>query len=328
MTRLLYTHGAQSEGPKRDMHGAGSLLRRWTIEATPYPIRVFVLAIGITMLMTSSAMSPAAIGASGGPVSVLYAGSMVNVMEHGVGPAFDSATGYRFQGVAAGSVALANQIKSKLRRADIFISAVPTVNSLLMGQANGDWVRWYTGFASAPLVIGYNPASRFAQGLKSSAWYGVMARPGFRLGRTDPRLDPKGALTIEFMKKASRYYHQPDLVANVLGPDDNPSQVFPEETLIGRLETGQLDAGFFYSMEAAQAHIPYITLPAAIALGAEFTITVVRDAPNVAGAVEFVEFLLGPQGKTILTQSGLTVLPPRFAGDAAAIPGGLQTIVK
>jgi len=267
-------------------------------------------------------------GASGGPVSVLYAGSLVNVMEHGIGAAFESATGYRFQGVAAGSVAIANQIKSTLRQADVFISAVPTVNTLLMGQANGDWVRWYTSFASAPLVIGYNPASRFAQDLKSSAWYGVMARPGFRLGRTDPTLDPKGALTIEFMKRAAQYYHKPDLVAAVLGPDENPTQVFPEETLIGRLETGQLDAGFFYSMEAAQAHIPYITLPAAIDLSAEFTITVVRDAPNPAGAVEFVKFLLGPQGKTILSQDGLTVLASRFAGDAAAVPEGLQTVVK
>ena len=28
-----------------------------------------------------------------GPVSVLYAGSLVNLMEHGIGPAFDKASG-------------------------------------------------------------------------------------------------------------------------------------------------------------------------------------------------------------------------------------------
>jgi len=259
---------------------------------------------------------------------VLYAGSLVNTMEHAIGPAFTEAAGYQFQGVAAGSGALANQIKGGLRRADVFISAVPSVNDSLMGQGNGNWVRWYTSFASAPLVIGYNPQSRFAADLKSSAWYGVMVRPGFRLGRTDPKLDPKGALTIAFMQKAAQYYHRPDLVAQVLGPDDNPSQVFPEETLVGRLETGQLDAGFFYSMEAVQAKIPIIAPPAAITLHAEFTVTVVRDAPNPTGAVAFVKFLLGSPGRGLLAQNGLTVLPPRFAGDAAAVPEGLRTIVR
>jgi len=270
----------------------------------------------------------AALGAPGGPVSVLSAGSLVSIMEHGIGPAFTAVTGCRFQGVSAGSVALANQIKGGLRRADVFISAVPSVNRGLMGQANGDWVRWYASFATAPLVIGYNPQSRFAADLKSSAWYGVMTRPGFRLGRTDPKLDPKGTLTLQFMQKAADYYHQPDLAARVLGSDDNPAQVFPEETLVGRLEAGQLDAGFFYSMEAVQAKIPYITPPAAIELNAEFTVTVVRDAPNPDGAVAFVKFLLGAQGRQILRERGLTVLQPRFAGDARAVPQGLQTIVR
>ena len=49
-----------------------------------------------------------------GPVSVLYAGSLVNLMEHGVGPAFDKTGGYTFQGFAGGSKGLANQIKGQL----------------------------------------------------------------------------------------------------------------------------------------------------------------------------------------------------------------------
>jgi molybdate/tungstate transport system substrate-binding protein len=307
----------------------------WTsIQQTEVSTTMFTrtaIALGVVLCwlaLGGQGALPAAVGASGGSVSVLYAGSLVGIMEHGIGPAFIGATGYGFQGVAAGSVALANQIKGGLRRADVFISAVPSVNPGLMGQANGDWVRWYTSFATAPLVIGYNPQSRFAPDLKSSAWYGVMMRPGFRLGRTDPKLDPKGALTIEFMQKAAEYYHQPDLAARVLGSDDNPAQVFPEETLVGRLQAGQLDAGFFYSMEAVQAKIPYITPPAAIELSAEYTITVVRDAPNADGAVAFVKFLLGPDGRQILTQRGLTVLHPRFAGDAGTVPAQLQTVVR
>jgi molybdate/tungstate transport system substrate-binding protein len=197
-----------------------------------------------------------------------------------------------------------------------------------MGQANGDWVRWYASFGTSPLVIGYNPQSRFASDLRSAAWYGVMTRPGFRLGRTDPKLDPKGALTLELVQRAAQYYHQADLRSRVLGPDDNPAQVFPEETLVGRLEAGQLDAGFFYTLEAVQAHIPYIAPPAAIALGAEYTITVVRGAPNPDGAAAFVAYLLGPQGKRIMTQDGLAVLAPRLSGDPAAAPATLRTVLR
>jgi molybdate/tungstate transport system substrate-binding protein len=283
--------------------------------------------LGWLALVGPGALPPA--GAAGGPVTVLYAGSLVAIMEHGIGPAFTAATGYRFEGIAAGSVALANQIKGRLRRADVFISAAPSVNRRLMGPGNGGWVRWYTAFATAPLVIGYNPRSRFAAQLRSGAWYAVMTRPGFRLGRTDPELDPKGALTITFMQRAAAYYHKPDLAVRVLGGDENPAQVFPEETLVGRLEAGQLDAGFFYSMEAAQAGIPYVAPAAPIDPGAEFTITVVRDAPNPDGAVAFVRFLLGRPGSRILRARGLTVLrPPRLAGDAGAVPRPLRTVVR
>ena len=80
-------------------------------------------------------------------VDVLYAGSLVNLMEHGVGPAFDKATGDTFRGFGGGSNGLANQIKGKLRRADMFISASPKVNEALMGSANGDWIAWYVTFA-------------------------------------------------------------------------------------------------------------------------------------------------------------------------------------
>jgi len=287
-----------------------------------------VLTLVTGMLAAPGTRLPAARAASRGPVSVLYAGSLVNLMEHGIGPAFETATGYRFLGFAAGSVALANQIKGRLRQADVFVSAVPSVNAGLMGQPNGEWVRWYVQFAEAPLVIGYNPASRFAARLRTSAWYGAMAQPGFLLGRTDPKLDPKGALSIQFMQRAAEYYHRPDLATRVLGSDDNPAQVFPEETLVGRLQAGQLDAGFFYLMEAVQAHIPYVTPPAAIDPKAEFTVTVVRGAPNPGGAVAFVRFLLGTNGRFILTQNGVSVIPPRLTGEAGAVPEGLPAFKR
>src|ERR1700735_5442363 len=230
-------------------------------------------------------------------VNVLYAGSLVNLMERSVGPAFEKATGQHFRGYAAGSNKIANEIKGKLRRGDVFISASPKVNTTLMGADNGDHVTWYVNFAESPLMIGYNPQSKFAADFKTKRWDQVLQEPGIRIGRTDPKLDPKGAFTVEMMTKAAALYHQPDLVEKTLGDPENPAQVLPEETLVGRLQSGQLDAGFFYSTETSDAKIPALALPADIAPKAVYTVTILRDGANPTGADQFVSFLLRSNGQ-------------------------------
>lgn len=132
-------------------------------------------------------------------------------MEHGIGPAFDKSDNAHFQGYAGGSNGMANQIKGRLRQGDVFISANPRVNNDLMGSANGDWVTWYVTFAQSPLVIGYNPQSRFDTDLKTKPWHDVLRQPGIRIGRTDPKLDPKGKLTIDLLQKAAQTEKLPDL---------------------------------------------------------------------------------------------------------------------
>ena len=259
-------------------------------------------------------------------VNVLYAGSLVNLMEHGVGPAFEQATGESFRGFAAGSKELANQIKGRLRPGDVFISANPKVNATLMGAKNGSWATWYASFAQSPLVIGYSASSRFAADFKTKPWYEVLAEPGIRIGRTDPKIDPKGALTLQLMAAAERSYHRAGLARRVLGAPDNPAQVLPEETLVGRMQSGQLDAGFFYSTEVTDTHIPSVAVPAAIAPMAVYTVTILRGAPNAAGARRFVAFLLGPRGRRILAAHGLALRKPSLSGDANGAPSDIRAL--
>jgi molybdate/tungstate transport system substrate-binding protein len=265
--------------------------------------------------------------ASADTVSVLYAGSLVNLMEHGVGPAFNKATGDTFQGFAAGSNALVNQIKGQLRRGDVFISANPMVNDSLTGAANGDWVSWYVDFAQSPLVIGYNPSSKFAADLKSRPWYAVMQEPGIRIGRTDPKLDPKGSLTIQLLDHAEQVYNQPGLAQKILGAPDNLAQVSLEETLVGRLMSGQLDVGFFYSTETSDLKIPSISLPPEVSLSAHYTATVLRDGASPAGASRFVGFLLGAQGRALIRDHALDIVKPSVSGDASRMPPQIRNEV-
>jgi molybdate/tungstate transport system substrate-binding protein len=260
-------------------------------------------------------------------VNVLYAGSLVNLMERSVGPAFEKATGLQFRGYAAGSNKIANEIKGKLRRGDVFISASPKVNQSLMGADNGDHVSWYVNFAESPLMIGYNPKSKFAADFKTKRWDQVLQEPGIRIGRTDPKLDPKGAFTVEMMTKAAELYHQPDLVEKTLGAAENPDQVLPEETLVGRLQSGQLDAGFFYSTETSDLKIPALQPAPELQAKASYTLTILNDAPNSAGAARFVDFLLSAEGRALLKQHGVDVIKPAVTGNGQAVPPSVQAVI-
>jgi molybdate/tungstate transport system substrate-binding protein len=281
---------------------------------------------GLGLSLTVLAVTPAV--AETHTVNVMYAGSLLHLMENSVGPAFQKETGLTFAGYAGGSNKLANEIKGKLRRADVFISASPKVNASLTGAANGDWVRWYVNFAESPLLIGYNAHSPYAAALTGKRWDQALQQPGIRIGRTDPRLDPKGVFTVELLQRAAVLYHQPDLMARTLGTPDNPKQVLPEETLIGRLQSGQLDVGFFYSTETSDLKIPAVKLPAELAAKASYTLTIVRDAPDQTGAERFVAFLLGPKGRELLRQHGIDVVVPTVVGDRQTLPATVQSAVS
>jgi molybdate/tungstate transport system substrate-binding protein len=270
-----------------------------------------VVAVGAAACSSPSTPRPASAstkqgeaGAGSGPVDVLYAGSLVDLMQRQVEPAFHKATGYTVQGVPGGAQELANQIKGEVRVADVFVSASRSVDATLEGAANGDWLSWYVTFARSPLVLGYNPSSRFAADLRSEPWYDVVTKPGFLLGRSDPATDPKGRLAVQALKSTASAEHLPALAALTR----STSGVYPEETLVGRLQAGQLDAGFFYASEAKAASIPTVPLRG-VDLAATYTIAVVERAPHRAAAQAFVTYLL-TAGGVFLERDGFEVLHP------------------
>jgi molybdate/tungstate transport system substrate-binding protein len=278
---------------------------------------------------TSSSSTTSVPGASAsstpkgsGPVSVLYAASLEPVLAKQVAPAFQQATGYTFQGEPGDSGSLANAIKGKVQQADVFVSAAAAKDQVLEGPANGDLVSWYASFASSSLVLGYNPHSKFAADLKSKPWWQVLTEPGILVGRTDPATDPKGALAVQALDGAAAQHHAPglkDIVAST-------SNVFPEQTLVGRLQAGQLDVGFFYLAEARPANIPTLPLTGQD-LQATYTVTVPANAPHPPAAAAFVRYLLGPDAKGPLHQDGFTRLsPPQVSG--TGVPGPLQAVLS
>lgn len=270
---------------------------------------------------TTTVASTATTATGSGPVDVLYAGSLVDVMTMQIGPGFDTATGYKFSGVSGDSGSLVSQIKGKIEQGDVFVSASPSKTASLEGAANGNWVSWYATFASSPLVLGYNASSKFAADLKSKPWYDVLTESGILIGRTDPTTDPKGKLSAEALDMTATARHLPALTA--IGT--STSNVYPENTLVGRLQSKQLDVGFFYAAEAKAANIPTVPLTG-VNLAAMYTVTVLKNAPHEAGAEAFVSYLLGAAAKPALQRDGFVlVTPPTLSG--TGVPAALQNVL-
>ena len=272
---------------------------------------------------TSAATSPSRSASSAptgsGAVNVLYAGSLVNLITKQVGPAFQTASGYSVTGVGAGSTALVTDIKGKVDKGDVFISASPKATATLMGPSNGNWVSWYVSYASSDVVLGYNPNSKFASQIKSEPWYKAITTPGLKLGFTDPATDPKGKLVAQALSDTAKSKNLPALTAI----ENDKGNVFPEETLVARLQAGQLDAAFFYTAEAIPAKIPTVPLTGED-LKATYTASTLAGAPNEAGAEAFIAYLLGPSGQAFLKQDGFDLItPPKVTG--SGVPATVQS---
>lgn len=330
-----------------------------------YAAAIVVMAL---LCETTGGGMPRDAAAAPAPVRVLYAGSLLNVFERDLAPAFTRRSGITVLGRAGGSTALAHMIRDGLVPADVFVSADPAVNRILAPRSGAPSIDWFLTFGGTSMVIAYSPRSRFATALRGAAdpgpagrtdparhdraWFRLLAAPGLRLGRTDPAVDPKGYRTLFVLQLAERYYREPDLAVRVLGVEENPAQIFPEEALIGRLTSGQLDAGFFYLAEAIAQRLPYVTLPPALNLadpawastyaqatyrdpagvthrGAPilYTVTIPSSARNTKGAARFVAFLLGQEGRTLLAARGILATPILAGGDAADVPPSLRPLI-
>lgn len=258
-----------------------------------------------------------------GKVDVYYAASLQTILEDTIGPAFHRATGYTFTGFAGGSGMLANEIKAGIAQGDVFISAAESTNFTLEGPSNGSWVNSFIVWGKSPLVLGYAKQSKFAPLFKKMPWYSVLQQPGIRIGRTDPAIDPKGKLTTQAITAAAQIYNRPS-IASVIA---SPSNIYPEQTLIGLLDAGQLDVGFFYSSETKAAGIPTVSLGQRIPLAATYTIALLKNAPDSPAAVAFADFLLGPIGAGLLVKEGIATLHPRIIGPERAIPASLRNVI-
>lgn len=313
---------------------------------------------GLAVTACGSAGSPPGGGSPGGDSSggrtanVAYAASLTNLNEKVIGPAFAKAKGDSYVGRAGPSLGLSKEISSGEITPNVFES----VGGKPIEALQPKYTSWYVQFAASPIVVAYNPHSRYAGQFRAIAdgkkpltsLFALMQQPGFKLGRTDPNVDPQGQAFILMLMLAQRQYHLPagaldKIIHGTPSSADSPA-IFDEAALEPRLQAGQLDAASAYLSQAVQLHLPYIALPASINLGdpaqkshygtvsfklangmveqgkpLTVDITVIGKTGQAA-ADAFVAYVLSPAGLALHKQGGYKLLTPQVFGDRAALP--------
>jgi molybdate/tungstate transport system substrate-binding protein len=295
---------------------------------------------------------------SKGEVFVIYAASLIKTFEETLGPSFQEETGYVYDGEPRGSVQIANMILDGFRKPDFFVSAGTVPIKKLMNNTT-PFADWLIKFGSAEMVIAYSPNSSFFNDLEKARigempWHEVLSKQGFKFGRTDPELDPKGYYMIITAELANLFYNDSGIKQRIIGDDKNPRQIFPEEILKTILEQGQLDAVAAYKHESVARGLPHITLPPQINLadpmfgdfyrngsynlenGGQtvngepiyFSFTIPTTVENLDGAISFGDFLLSTSGENILKDQGLNPINPIIEGNIAKVPLSLRSIVE
>ena len=214
--------------------------------------------------------------------------------------------------------------------------------------------QWYATFARNAMVLIHTEQSIGAGEINGQNWWQVLQRPGVRAGRSDPTLDPNGYRSLMVFQLAEQFYRQPGLAARL-------ERAFPskyirpkEADLTALVQAGELDYSWSYASIARTTGLPYVSLPRDIDLSdpklakwysqasvrlpgqsrggrdsVEFrgepivyALTIPTAAPHPQTAAAFVRFVLSPEGQSILTANGFTLLDkPVLAGPGKPPPG-------
>jgi len=258
--------------------------RRLPAEAAPPPAAAEAAA--------RPAADPAA---KGGGTVFLYVGAGLRTAMDDVARAFTARTGIAVECDYGGSGMLISRLRLA-QRGDLFMP--------------GD--QWYVDLAEQEgLVASKTPVGYFVPvllvrkgnplGLRDVA---DLARPGVRLGLGNPKACQVGRASEAILRK------------NAVDPAAiEKNLVFSSVTVneLGlQVRTGQLDAAIVWDAVAAQYadSADAVPIPAEKNEVSRVTIALLKGAANEAGARQFIDFLVGPEGRALFRKHQYRTDPP------------------
>jgi molybdate/tungstate transport system substrate-binding protein len=249
-----------------------------------------------------------------------------------------------------GSGVLIRQITDLDKAADIIAVADRSlVPKFLMPK----YVDWSVDFLTEQIVIIVGENARHANEITPANWPQILLKSDTEYGISDPLTAPVGYRSLMVWQLAEQYYKQPKLYEQLQAglPKKN---IRPNATaLVTLLQSGELDYIFDYASLARQQGLRVIPLPGEINLGNPqfadryaaasatipgkepgtttqvkgepivYSIAVLKNAKNPKAAEAFVNFLLGPKGRQLMADAGMTPLvPAQVAG--TGLPAALK----
>jgi molybdate/tungstate transport system substrate-binding protein len=254
----------------------------------------------------------------------------------------------------AGSLVCARKITELKKPCDIIASSdYFVINELLIPKYTG----WSIRFATNEIVIAYQEKSRHSSEIDSVNWMDILLKDDVTYARSDPDSDPCGYRTLLLFKLAEKYYNKPGLAVKLASK--NMDFIRPQEVdLVALVEANAVDYMFQYKSVAIQHNLKYIKLPDHINLadpgkndiyssvsvdvsgstpGSKMTVrgdyinysfSILSDAVNKAGAIDFVSFLLSREGNEIFMKNGQEPIIPPLTKQPDLIPEELQKYLK
>lgn len=130
-----------------------------------------------------------------------------------------------------------------------------------------------------------------------------LARAGLKLVLAAEEA-PAGTYARQSIEKLNSLYgesYKDAVLANVVSNEENVKQV------LAKVQLGEADAGIVYTSDAIAApDLKMIAISPDANVVAEYPIAALDAAPSSALAQEFVEFVLSPEGQSILQKWGFT----------------------
>lgn len=260
--------------------------------------------------------------------------------------------------IPSGSVLAARKITEGNDAADVLAVADYMVIEKLMRPRHADW---YICFATNEIVIAYTDASRGSAELTVKNWFHVLSRDGVTVAAANPLHDPCGYWTELSWRLADLYYGVlPDggtilqrMTAKCGPPADRRSDA---EQMLQLVESvGGVDYAFVYLSQAMQHHLQLLRLPPEVSLGNPdmadtyhkvyldlpghepgkptrrrgepivFAVTIPKVVRHSELAEKYVSFILGAEGRNLLTKEHIQVVDRPWTYDPDQVPDSLQS---
>ncbi|HUS87186.1 MAG TPA: tungstate ABC transporter substrate-binding protein WtpA [Bacteroidales bacterium] len=285
-------------------------------------------------------------------VIIFHAGSLSVPLKEMTEKYEEENPGINIQLEADGSVACARKITDLKKPCDIMASAdFRVIDEMLIP----DYTSWNIKFASNSMVIAFNDKSFGAGEITRDNWYNMLLDDEAIYGRSDPDSDPCGYRTVMTCKLAEKFYNKPGISDELVAKNRNMIRPKGVE-LLALLETNAVDYIFLYKSVSQQHNLKYIDLPDEINLsepgmenlyqsvsvdilgkspGEKMTltgstmvygVTLLKDAPNREQAIDFLKFMLGGAGMSIIESNGQKLISPPETAKLDLLPEMLRSV--